>query len=109
MIWLAILVSVERGLHPSLTAQAWTVAGKPGPCRLTLTGAVVEVDEEDGPPWPSARLRVAVPTPPLKNRIGSAVPLKAMTGTRRVARHGLGSTRPETAATAAKRADMVEG
>ena len=84
------------------------MAGNPRPCRLTFTGAVVEVDDEDGPPCPNARLRVPVPTPPLKKRIGSAVPLKAMTGTRRDEGHGLGSTRPETAATAAKRFDMVQ-
>ena len=49
-----------------------------------------------------------MPTPPLKYRMGSAVPWKARMGTRRVVRHGVGICRPETAATAVNRLDMVQ-
>ena len=71
--WLDNLVSVGRGLQLSLTAHPWTVAGTPGPCSLAGRVVVVVVEEVE-PPWPNRPLRRPVPTPPLKYKMGSAVP-----------------------------------
>ena len=54
-----------------------------------------------------ALLSTAVPMPPLKYRIGSAVPWKATIETRRPGSHGLSSTAPATGAKAANRLAMV--